>query len=158
PYSQVQKADRAASGKARMASTDSDAKTTAPTPSFIYKILHSNNDLPTPLPSTFILPQTSLDIESGFIHFSTSVQVPYVLNRFFNGPEDGKVWLVKVDYARLAREGNVRWEVAGKEGSLFAHLYEQEVVGGDVEDVMMVERCGGWDDRLRGLKEEMWLE
>ena len=141
-----------------MAATNSDLKTAVVIPAFLYKILPSSHDLPTPLPRTFVLPKTSLDMDSGFIHFSTNVQVPFVLNRFFNDPENAKVWLVKVDYARLAREGNVRWEIAGKEGSLFAHLYGQEVQGEDVESVRRVERGGGWDDILRGLKEEMWLE
>ncbi|KAL8931658.1 MAG: hypothetical protein Q9211_006810 [Gyalolechia sp. 1 TL-2023] len=127
-------------------------------PSSLYKILPSSHHLPSPpLPKTFILPKTTLDDDSGFIHFSTSSQVPYVLNRFFNTPETSIVWLVKIDYARLASDGDVRWEEAGKDHSLFAHLYGGEVVGEVVDDIRKVERGDDWSSSLDKLSEDGWL-
>ncbi|KAL8988002.1 MAG: hypothetical protein Q9169_008623, partial [Polycauliona sp. 2 TL-2023] len=108
-------------------------------PRFLYKILPSTIQLPMPLPTSFTLPQTSLDMHSGFIHFSTSAQVPYVLNRFFTGPEHGSVWLVKIDYAKLESDGNVKWEVAGKDQASFAHLYDGEVKGTTVVEPRKVD-------------------
>ncbi|KAL8804081.1 MAG: hypothetical protein Q9182_002794 [Xanthomendoza sp. 2 TL-2023] len=127
-------------------------------PKYLYKILASTVHLPTPLPASFALPQTPLDEESGFIHFSTSTQVPYVLDRFFSGPEDGCVWLVKIVYAELEQEGNVKWEEAGKDLSLFAHLYDGDVMGSKVVNARQIEkRDDGWNETLRGLTEEGWL-
>ncbi|KAL8661794.1 MAG: hypothetical protein Q9202_005291 [Teloschistes flavicans] len=127
-------------------------------PSHIYKILPGTHDLSTPLHDSDLLSKTSLDIESGFIHFSTSKQVPYVLDRFFNPPEAGKVWLIKINYTRLADRGNIKWETAGPDGSLFAHLYDQEVTGHAVDDVKRIEQKEGkWDSVLRSLTEDQWL-
>ncbi|KAL8734276.1 MAG: hypothetical protein Q9181_003243 [Wetmoreana brouardii] len=127
-------------------------------PAYIYRILPSTFNVPSPLPQSFTLPKTSLDIDSGFIHFSTSAQVPYVLNRFFSAPEHGKVWLIKIDYARLASDGDVRWEKAGRDGSLFAHLYGQELTGQVVEDLRKVDQGDGWDSVLQKLAEDEWLK
>ncbi|KAL8784994.1 MAG: hypothetical protein Q9213_003655 [Squamulea squamosa] len=129
---------------------------TPPTPpKYLYKILPSTAELPSPLPSSFTLPQTSLDIESGFIHFSTSTQVPYVLGRFFSGEQS--VWLVKIDYVALANDGNVKWEEAGKDKSLFAHLYGGDVEGSKVVEARKIEMGSNWDDSLKRLIEEGWL-
>ncbi|KAI4173385.1 MAG: hypothetical protein LQ343_002917 [Gyalolechia ehrenbergii] len=128
-------------------------------PSCLYKILPPSHELPSPpLPNTFILPKTSLDDDSGFIHFSTSSQVPYVLNRFFNNPETSIVWLVKIDYARLTNDGDVRWEEAGKDRSLFAHLYGGEVMGEVVDDIRKVERVDDWSSSLENLNKDGWLK
>ena len=129
-------------------------------PSYLYKILPSSFSLrPLPLLPTFILPKTSLDTDSGFIHFSTSSQVPYVLNRFFNTPETSKIWLVKIDHQKLVDDGgDVRWEVGGKDGALFAHLYGGEVMGRVVDAVRDVQRGKDWDESLKGLGEEGWLD
>ncbi|KAI4236663.1 MAG: hypothetical protein L6R40_006105 [Gallowayella cf. fulva] len=131
--------------------------TLAGTPQYLYKILPATITLHTPLPPSFILPRTSLDIHSGFIHFSTSSQVPYVLNRFFTTPEDGTVWLIKISYAGLERNGNVKWEEAGKDKSLFAHLYDGDVNGDTVVEARKFDKGNGWDESLRGLAEEGWL-
>ncbi|KAL8690738.1 MAG: hypothetical protein Q9218_003880 [Villophora microphyllina] len=128
-------------------------------PTHIYKILPFTHNFPNPVRGSDALPKTSLDTDSGFIHFSTSEQVPYVLNHFFNTPEAGKVLLVKVNYARLADGGNVKWEVAGRDGSLFAHLYNAELTGHAVEDVVRIEQKEGkWDSILRSLTEYRWLQ
>lgn len=126
-------------------------------PSFLYKILPSTIELPSPIPSSFTLPRTSLDIDSGFIHFSTSAQVPYVLNRFFAGPEHSNVWLVKIDYADLEHDGNVKWEEAGSSKTPFAHLYDGEVKGSKVVEARNVEMRISWDESLQGLADEGWL-
>ncbi|KAL8655876.1 MAG: hypothetical protein Q9226_002866 [Calogaya cf. arnoldii] len=131
--------------------------TPAKLPKFLYKILPSTIELPTPLPSSSTLPQTSLDVESGFIHFSTSAQVPYVLNRFFTGSEHGSVWLVKIEYADLASDGNVKWEEAGSDKTLFAHLYDGEVKGSKVEDARKVDMVSSWGESLQSLVDEGWL-
>ncbi len=127
------------------------------TPQYLYKILPATVDIPIPPPKTFVLPNTPLDINSGFIHFSTHSQVPYVLDRFFNEPETSTVWLIKVDYAALAGGGDVRWEPAGKDGSLFAHLYGGEVEGSVVDDVKKLDKGTGWDSSLQKLTEDGWL-
>ncbi|KAI4262809.1 MAG: hypothetical protein L6R42_002025 [Xanthoria sp. 1 TBL-2021] len=126
-------------------------------PRFLYKILPSSMVLPVPLPASGTLPQTSLDIDSGFIHFSTSAQVSYVLNRFFAGSEHGSVWLVKIDYADLEDDGNVKWEEAGSDKTLFAHLYDGEVKGSKVVEARKVEMVSSWDESLQGLADEGWL-
>ncbi|KAL8929560.1 MAG: hypothetical protein Q9208_001229 [Pyrenodesmia sp. 3 TL-2023] len=128
-----------------------------PDPPYLYKILPSTVDLPIPISTTSVVPQTSLDFDSGFIHFSTHSQVPYVLNRFFDTPETGTVWLVRINYARLANRGDVRWEPAGKDGSLFAHLYGGEVEGTMVDDVKKLDRGNGWHSGLQELTEHGWL-
>ncbi|KAL8809903.1 MAG: hypothetical protein Q9200_003021 [Gallowayella weberi] len=126
-------------------------------PRYLYKILPSTVHLPTPLPASSALPQTPLDKDSGFIHFSTSPQVPYVLDRFFSKPEDGRVWLVKIAYAELEQDGNIKWEEAGKDRSLFAHLYDGDVMGDKVVNARQIEKGDDWGETLRGLTEEGWL-
>ncbi|KAL9594535.1 MAG: hypothetical protein Q9219_006976 [cf. Caloplaca sp. 3 TL-2023] len=133
--------------------------TSSKNPTHIYKILPSLSNVPSPpLANTFILPKTSLDEDSGFIHFSTSTQVPYVLNRFFNASDTGSVWLVKINYARLASDGDVRWEEAGKDHHLFAHLYGGEVTGQVVDDIKKAERGESWDSALKTLGEGGWFD
>lgn len=133
--------------------------TSAKNPSSLYKILPSTFDLPaSPLPKNFMLPKTSLDHDSGYIHFSTSSQVPYVLNRFFDTPETSTIWLVKINYTKLASNGDVRWEEAGQDGSLFAHLYEGEVMGDVVDDIKKVERGDGWSSKVEELSRDGWLK
>ncbi|KAI4179620.1 MAG: hypothetical protein L6R41_007736 [Letrouitia leprolyta] len=125
----------------------------------LYKILPSSFDLPsTPLPKNFILPETSLDHDSGFIHFSTSVQVPYVLGRFFDTPETSIVWLIKINVTKLASNGDIRWEEAGKDRSLFAHLYGGEVTGEVVDDVKKIERGDDWNYVIKKLSDDGWLD
>ncbi|KAL8958812.1 MAG: hypothetical protein Q9193_004202 [Seirophora villosa] len=128
-------------------------------PDFIYKILPLTEDTAeSPLQRSHILPTTSLDHDSGFIHFATSAQVPYVLNRFFNTPDTSTVWLVKIDYEALAAEGDLRWEEAGKGGSLFAHLYGGEVTAEKVCDMLKLDRGpDGWDSVLQKLTARDWL-
>ncbi|KAL9010912.1 MAG: hypothetical protein Q9173_004203 [Seirophora scorigena] len=133
--------------------------TSTKTSDYLYKILPSTVDLPQPLPSpAYTLPKTSLDLDSGFIHFSTSAQVPYVLNRFFNTPDTSTVWLVKINYAELAGNGDVRWEEAGEGGSLFGHLYGGEVTGQAVHDMLKLDKgADGWDSALQKMTARDWL-
>lgn len=133
--------------------------TSTKTPDFIYKILPLTEDIAeSPLQRSHILPTTSLDRDSGFIHFATSAQVPYVLNRFFNTPDTSTVWLVKIDYDSLAAEGDLRWEEAGGEGgrSLFAHLYGGRVRAHEVDDMLKLDRGpDGWDSALQKVPSRM---
>ena len=127
-------------------------------PRYLYKILPSTIDLPSsPLPPSFTLPRTSLDHDSGFIHFSTSAQVPYVLNHFFAGPEHGSVWLMKIDYADLQADGKVKWEEAGKDKSMFAHLYDGDVKGSKVVEARKIQMGSSWHESLQRLADEQWL-
>jgi uncharacterized protein (DUF952 family) len=57
------------------------------------------------------------DVEDGFIHFSTTAQVPGTLEKHFAGQDD--LLLVTVDPDRL---DDLRWEPS-RRGELFPHLY-----------------------------------
>ncbi|KAL8711484.1 MAG: hypothetical protein Q9220_004142 [cf. Caloplaca sp. 1 TL-2023] len=127
-------------------------------PLFLYKILPASTKLPVPLPQSFVVPKTALDVESGFIHFSTASQVAYVLNRFFTASDLGNVWLLKINYVRLATSGEIKWEEAGKDRSLFAHLHNGEVPGKVVEAVKALERGDSWDLSLQELAKEGWWQ
>jgi uncharacterized protein (DUF952 family) len=59
-----------------------------------------------------------VDLEDGYIHFSTSSQVRETAARHFAGKDD--LLLVAVDAGRLG--GDLRWEPS-RGGDLFPHLY-----------------------------------
>ena len=61
---------------------------------------------------------STVDLEDGFIHFSTAAQVQETARRHFAG-QAGLV-LVAVDAGRLG--GALKWE-ASRGGDLFPHLY-----------------------------------
>ncbi len=58
------------------------------------------------------------DLRDGFIHFSTSAQIPGTLRRHFAGQRD--LVIIAVDPADLGP--HLRWEPA-RGGDLFPHLY-----------------------------------
>lgn len=60
-----------------------------------------------------------IDLDDGFIHFSTGSQVAETAARHFAGIDD--LMLVAVDTERLGAA--LRWEPA-RSGDLFPHLYE----------------------------------
>ncbi len=59
-----------------------------------------------------------IDLEDGFIHFSTAAQVRQTAARFFEG-RDG-LYLIGVDAEKLG--DGLKWEPASN-GMLFPHLY-----------------------------------
>lgn len=59
-----------------------------------------------------------IDLDDGYIHFSTAAQVAETAARHFGGVEG--LWLVAVEDAVVA--GNLRWEVS-RGGAAFPHLY-----------------------------------
>ncbi len=60
-----------------------------------------------------------VDLEDGYIHFSTATQLTETLAKHFAGQED--LVLVAVRTADLGP--NLKWEVS-RGGALFPHLYE----------------------------------
>ena len=146
----------------------------SPPPHNLYKILTPAN-VPTDLHSSLsahdsgnpatveagtILPRTPLDDSDGFVHLSTASQVPYVLSKFYSSatPSTEKVLLFKLDYAKLADGEDLRWEPAGKDGSVFAHVYGGDVKWKHVLGWLEVERGSeGWNNVLSGMVEEGWL-
>lgn len=61
---------------------------------------------------------SGIDIQDGFIHFSTASQVPGTLQKHFPGQTD--LVLVSVNSAVVA--ANLRWETS-RGGELFPHVY-----------------------------------
>lgn len=66
------------------------------------------------------LPYSPIDVEDGFMHFSTASQLRETLRLHFAG-QDGLV-LCAVDTARVAAD--LKWEPS-RGGDLFPHLYAQ---------------------------------
>lgn len=133
-----------------------------PPPTYLYKILPSAP--PSPLPSR--LPLSDLDRNDGYIHLSTSEQVPGTADKFFS--DANELWLLRLDYATVAKgvsnEGDIpgvegkaagtmdheraeiKWEEVGR--GCFAHLYGGDLGVGNVESVIRVERKGSWGESL----------
>ena len=76
------------------------------TPTYIYKIVPASSPPPDPLPDR--LPVSDLDATDGFIHLSTAKQVARTLDRYFNGPEDERIYLLRLDYTKI--KGQIKWE------------------------------------------------
>ncbi|MCH2180555.1 MAG: DUF952 domain-containing protein [Mariniblastus sp.] len=80
-----------------------------------------------------------IDLEDGFIHFSSAEQVRRTADRFFQG-RDGLV-LVGVDARMLGDE--LKWEPAA-DGTLFPHLYDPLPLSAVVsQDELVLEATGG---------------
>ncbi|KAF8625891.1 hypothetical protein AX15_005148 [Amanita polypyramis BW_CC] len=131
-------------------------------PTYIYKLIPSSSAPPNPLPIR--LPLSTLDQSSGFIHLSTTAQVPGTLRHFF--ASEPKVYVLQIPYSQV--EKDIRWEspdarICGErpgEG-LFPHLYNEGKLGSEeVSSVAEWENANpgsenGWDDALK--KAENWL-
>ncbi|TFY67922.1 hypothetical protein EVJ58_g1330 [Rhodofomes roseus] len=137
--------------------TTGDAK-----PTYIYKLIPSSAPPPDhPLPA--VLPVSELDQSSGFIHLSTSKQVPNTLKFFF--ADELRVHVLRLAYDPLEEEKLIRWEdpkaeVCGPRGGegMFPHLYNGLKLGKDeVDSVATWERREGegWED-VTG-REQSWL-
>ena len=85
-----------------------------------------------------ILPSSSLDKSSNFIHMSRAIQIAGTLRHFFasNVSEQSSIWLLKVRISSRMEEQNVlRWEspdasiCGARDGEgLFPHLYMEDNV------------------------------
>ncbi|KAJ7699948.1 hypothetical protein B0H17DRAFT_925709 [Mycena rosella] len=128
-------------------------------PTYIYKIIPSSSPVPDPLPE--LLPLSELDATSGFIHLSTSLQVPGTLKHFY--AETPEVYICRIRYASV--EKDVKWwdpnaEVCGPRGSegMFPHLYNGGRLGSaEIESSVAVweQTDGNWEEALK--KAESWL-
>jgi uncharacterized protein (DUF952 family) len=127
-------------------------------PTYIYKLIPSSAPPPDPLPDR--LPVSDLDQTSGFIHLSTSLQIPNTLKLFFK--DDPRVYVLRIPYDVV--EESIKWEdpkgeVGGPRGGegVFPHLYNGFKLGTDeVESVHGLEKgSDGWDSALKAA--EAWL-
>ncbi|KAF2434345.1 hypothetical protein EJ08DRAFT_731016 [Tothia fuscella] len=113
-----------------------------PLPKYIYKILPSD-----PSPLTF-LPLSDLDEGDGFIHLSTSSQVPSTADRFFVSATE--LWLLKIPYDKV--ENRIKWE--GNSKAVFPHIYDDDLSKAlgeeETESVIKCERKEGeqWSGAL----------
>ena len=124
----------------------------SPLPTFLYKILPSAP--PSPLPAR--LPLSDLDRNDGYIHLSTSEQVPGTADKFFS--DASELWLLKIKYEALAagtdgdghvhadKNAELKWEEVGR--GCFAHLYGADLGSGNIESAFQVEKKGTWADTL----------
>jgi len=87
-----------------------------PTPEFIYKVADAQEF--TEAQQDGIYAGAPVDLEDGFIHFSTAAQLPETLRRHFAGQQD--LTLAAVRAADLGHA--LRWEPS-RGGDLFPHLY-----------------------------------
>ncbi|ORY70337.1 uncharacterized protein BCR38DRAFT_421786 [Pseudomassariella vexata] len=118
------------------AANPSNENTTAQS-RFIYKIAPASlvpwGDDDTILELSHHLPSSALDQRDGFLHMSTSLQVPKTLGRFFGTSALSRdvIYLIKIDYEKLKAQTDlqVKWESPdGRrgepwEGGLFPHIY-----------------------------------
>ncbi|KAJ8108201.1 hypothetical protein OPT61_g8340 [Boeremia exigua] len=124
----------------------------SPLPTFLYKILPSAP--PSPLPDR--LPLSELDRKDGFIHLSTSEQVPGTADRFFG--DFTELWLLKIKYsvleagtdangsANAANKAWIQWDEVGH--GAFAHFYGGDLGNGNVHEAVKVEKKGTWAESL----------
>lgn len=88
------------------------------TPEHIYKI--ATQDQWKEAVTTGVFKGAPIDLEDGYIHFSTADQVRETATKHFHGQKNLK--LVKVATAPLG--DTLKWEVS-RGGALFPHLYAQ---------------------------------
>ncbi|KAM0552570.1 hypothetical protein ACHAPJ_007899 [Fusarium lateritium] len=78
-------------------------------PKYIYKIVPSAPEDPFPKEH----PLSDLDRNDGFIHLSTSTQVPKTADLFFT--KASSLWVIKLEFTQFG--GSIKWEGG------FPHLY-----------------------------------
>ncbi|KAF4619900.1 hypothetical protein D9613_005365 [Agrocybe pediades] len=129
------------------------------TPTYIYKIVPCTNHMPATLPEA--LPVSDLDNSSGFIHMSTTHQVPGTLKRFFKDHE--RVYILRVKYADV--EHLVKWENSHGtapggvgEPDMFPHIYNDLRLGsGEIESWVEWESKGDWDEAINDAVAKKWF-
>ncbi|KAJ7086761.1 hypothetical protein C8R44DRAFT_721556 [Mycena epipterygia] len=130
-------------------------------PTYIYKLVSCPPDLadPASLPLPETLPLSQLDEKDNFMHFSTSVQVPQTLERFF--ANDPKVNILRIKYSVVKEK--VEWEDSkgkapaemGGEG-VFPHIYVHDKRGLASEKIDSV---AVWERNKEGKKDgRNWSE
>lgn len=138
-----------------MCTFDSDKK-----PTYIYKLVSYTTPPPDVLPE--VLPVSTIDQSSGFVHLSTARQVPNTLKHFF-GP-DPRVYILRIVYDAV--EADIKWEdpkaeVCGPRGGegMFPHLYNGLRLGkGEVESVRVLEnKEGGWAIAIEDVAFKEWF-
>ncbi|EIM86865.1 uncharacterized protein STEHIDRAFT_97703 [Stereum hirsutum FP-91666 SS1] len=118
-----------------------------------------------PWPTPYTLPPSPLDSSSGFIHLSTSSQLPGTLTHFFSSPLDKSVYVLRIPYDRThpgVEDKMVRWEdpkaeVCGERGGegMFPHLYKYEEEGSGLGlGAEEVESVAVWEREMGGSGEE----
>ena len=124
----------------------------SPLPTYLYKILPSAP--PSSLPDR--LPLSDLDRKDGFIHLSTSEQVPGTADRFFG--DFTELWLLKIKYSVLEagtdgagkvnadNKAKIQWDEVGH--GAFAHFYGGDLGNGNVQAAVKVEKKGTWAESL----------
>jgi len=118
----------------------------SPLPTYLYKILPAAP--PSPLPER--LPLSDLDKNDGYIHLSTSEQVPSTADKYF--AEDTELYLLKIKYEVLAAgsdgasKAEIKWEEVGR--GCFAHFYGGDLGKGNVAEVLRTEKKGTWAETL----------
>ncbi|KAF2838941.1 hypothetical protein M501DRAFT_1017020 [Patellaria atrata CBS 101060] len=96
-------------------------------------------------------PLSPLDAADGFIHLSTSSQVPATCGRFF--ADHKEITLLKIPLEKV--ENKVKWEASRGHG-VFAHIYG-DLIASDVTDrkTFALKEGEEWE---KVLKTEEWLE
>lgn len=124
----------------------------SPLPTYLYKILPSAP--PSPLPAR--LPLSDLDRNDGYIHLSTSEQVPGTADKFFGNVSE--LWLLKIKYDVLAAgtdgdgevkqqdKAEIKWEEVGR--GCFAHFYGGDLGKGNVIEAVKADKKGTWVESL----------
>ncbi|KAF9736877.1 hypothetical protein PMIN06_004372 [Paraphaeosphaeria minitans] len=122
----------------------------SPLPTYLYKILPSAPS--SPLPGR--LPLSDLDKNDGYIHLSTSEQVPGTADKWFN--DFSELWLLKIRYETLSSgtdgdgevkadaKAEIKWEEVGR--GVFAHFYGGDLGRGNVEEAFKVEKGASWTE------------
>ena len=126
-------------------------------PNYVYKLVPPSMPVPDPLPER--LEVSELDESSGFIHLSTSIQVPGTLEHFF--ADQSQVFILRVPLVPV--EKLIKWEdptgeVCGSRGGegLFPHLYNGLKLGKEeIESMRVLSNSGGWDAALKDVED--WL-
>ncbi|KAF4125758.1 Protein of unknown function (DUF952) [Geosmithia morbida] len=116
-------------------------------PKFLYKILPGSPPHPLPLE----LPLSELDQKDGFIHLSTSTQIPGTCDLFFGHTTD--LWVLKIVFSKI--ETSIKWEGDGE--IKFPHLYGRNFGLDEVVSSHNIVRNGTqkWSDNIKG---SAWLE
>jgi uncharacterized protein (DUF952 family) len=125
-----------------------------PLPTYLYKILPTSP--PSPLPER--LPLSDLDKNDGYIHLSTSEQVPSTAEKFFD--KDDVLYLLKIKYSDLAagtdgdgkvksegEKAEIKWEEVGR--GCFAHFYGGDLGSGNVKEVLKMAKEGSWAESIK---------
>ncbi|KAJ4022343.1 hypothetical protein NW752_000453 [Fusarium irregulare] len=111
-------------------------------PKYIYKIIPSPPEDPFPKEH----PLSDLDRNDGFVHLSTSSQVPKTADLFFT--KATSLWVIKLEYVQFA--DSMKWEGG------FPHLYGN--FGADHVD--SIEKFAREQDQTWGevMAKSNWLE